>query len=254
MALFLDLLLGHMLGDFLLQPGKLVAAKREGWKGLLLHTSVVGAATALATLGTLQRDWVAVVAVTLAHLVIEKITILAYERTPTRGLFTLLFDQALHLLSITAVVLAGGGLQPTLSATLFGLPVTMRTLAIVVGVTTVTLGGSILAFEAANILAPGGSKGSLLRMDLARLAGMVERGGSVAIALAVGPLAGAAAFVPRLVWAVTRGRDERKRQLAEVVAGLALCALVFFGIQAVATLVESGSLSLWAWPPPGAGL
>jgi Protein of unknown function (DUF3307) len=51
MALFLDLLLGHMLGDFLLQPGKLVAAKRDGWRGLLLHTFVVGFATTMAAAG-----------------------------------------------------------------------------------------------------------------------------------------------------------------------------------------------------------
>src|SRR5450759_2682956 len=60
MALFLDLLLGHMLGDFLLQPGKLVAAKRDGWRGLLLHTFVVGFATTMAALGTLSRDWLVV--------------------------------------------------------------------------------------------------------------------------------------------------------------------------------------------------
>src|SRR5450759_5465019 len=60
MALFLDLLLGHMLGDFLLQPGRLVAAKRDGWRGLLLHTSIVGLTTALATLGTMSRAWLVV--------------------------------------------------------------------------------------------------------------------------------------------------------------------------------------------------
>lgn len=252
MALFLDLLLGHMLGDFLLQPGKLVAAKREGWRGLLLHTGLVGAVTALATLGTIRRDWGAVLAVTLAHLVIEKITILAYERTPTRGLFTLLFDQSLHALSIAAVVfLTGGGLQPSAAATVFGVQMATRTLAIVVGVVTVALGGSILAFEAGNALARGGSKGSLLKLDAARLAGMAERGASIALALTIGPLAGPVAFLPRVAWAFTLDRDSRRRQLVEAAAGLALCAVVFLGIHAVGTLVESGSLPAWAWPIGG---
>jgi hypothetical protein len=254
MALFLDLLLGHMLGDFLLQPGKLVAAKRDGWRGLLLHTSLVGAATALATLGTLRRDWIAVVAVTVAHLAIEKITILAYERTPTRGLFTLLFDQSLHLLSIAAVVVAvGGGLRPAAVSTVFGASVTTQVLAVVVGIVTVTLGGSILAFEAANALAPDGSKGSLLRLDIARIAGMIERGGSIGLALVFGATVGPLAFAPRVVWAMTLSRDQRSRQLAAAAAGLLLCALVFFGVQAVATLVDSGTIPALSWPLWGAG-
>jgi hypothetical protein len=254
MALFLDLLLGHMLGDFLLQPGKLVAAKRDSWRGLLLHTSIVGATTALATLGTLRRDWIAVAAVAVAHLVIEKITILAYERTPTRGLFTLLFDQSLHLLSIAAVVaVVGGGLQPTAVSSVFGITLATRVLATVVGIVTVALGGSMLAFEAANALAPHGSKGSLLRLDLARIAGMVERGGSVGLALAFGPAVGPVAFAPRAMWAMTLPRDERRRQLAEAAAGLLLCAVVYFGIHAVATLVDGGTIPALSWPLWGAG-
>jgi hypothetical protein len=254
MALFLDLLLGHTIGDFLLQPGKLVAAKRDGWRGLLLHTSVVGLATALATLGTLRRDWPAVAAVTVAHLVIEKITILAYEQTPTRGLFTLLFDQSLHLLSIAAVVLlAGDGLRPATSSTVFGFPIATGMLAIAVGVGAVMLGGSILAFEAANALAKDGSKGALLKLDVARIAGMVERGGSVALALAIGPAVGVVAFAPRVAWALTLPRTERQRQLVEAAAGLVLCAVVFLGIRAVFTLVEGGNLPAWSWPPWGGG-
>ena len=253
MALFLDLLLGHMLGDFLLQPGRLVTAKRDGWRGLLLHTSVVGVTTAMVSLGTLRRDWLAVATVTLAHAVIEKITILTYERTPTRGLFTLLLDQSLHILSIGAVVALAGGLQPAATATLFGFPIAARVLAIVVGIVTVTLGGSILAFEAGNAFAPGGSKGSLLRMDLPRMAGMVERGGSVALALAIGPVIGAVTFVPRVAWALTFGREKRRRHLVEAAAGLALCAVVFMGINAVYAVVESGSLPAWSWPPWGVG-
>lgn len=175
-------------------------------------------------------------------MVVEKITLLAYQRTPTRGLFTLLFDQSLHILSIAAVlVFARGGLQPAAIATLFGFPVATRVLAITVGIITVTLGGSILAFEAANALAPGGSKGSLLRLDLARMVGMVERGGSIVLALAIGPAIGPAAFVPRVAWAMTLGEDQRRRQLAEAAAGLVLCAIVFLGIHAVTRSSRAGA-------------
>lgn len=246
MALFLDLLLGHMLGDFLLQPGKLVAAKRDGWPGVFLHSGVVGAVTALVTLGTLRRDWFAVVAVTLAHMLIEKITILAYKKTPTRGLFTLLFDQSLHVLSISAIVLAGGGLEPRATAMLLGFPVATRVLAIIVGLVTVMLAGSILAFEAGNALEPGGSKGSLLTLDLARTAGMVERGGAVTLALVVGPALGSAVFLPRAIWAMTLTPKDRARQLAQTAAGLLLCAFVLFGIHAVTTLADAGSPPVWA--------
>lgn len=46
MELFLRLLLGHMVGDYILQTGSIARAKNESWQALLLHVSIVSAAMA----------------------------------------------------------------------------------------------------------------------------------------------------------------------------------------------------------------
>ncbi len=47
LGFFLQLLLGHVVGDFVLQPFWLVLAKRKGWLGLIIHVSVVTFITAI---------------------------------------------------------------------------------------------------------------------------------------------------------------------------------------------------------------
>jgi hypothetical protein len=133
MALFLNLYLGHLLGDFLLQPGRLVLAKRDGIPGLLVHTLIVGAASAAVMFATIGSDWWAVVLVTGLHLVVERLTILTYVKTPTRGLFTLLFDQTLHMLCIAGVVWIAGGWTLDASAMTLGLEVPVPRLAAIDG-------------------------------------------------------------------------------------------------------------------------
>jgi hypothetical protein len=237
MGLFLNLYLGHLMGDFLFQPGRLVLAKREGAPGLVLHTLVVAACTAAVMFATLRVEWPTVVLVAALHLVIERLTIVTYLRTPTRGLFTLLFDQTLHLLSIGVVVWLAGQWEIGATAVTFGLLATLPQLAALDGLVTVTLFGSILAFETVNALRPPGSgKGEVLRLDLDRIAGMAERGAAFAIAVGVHPLLGLAAFLPRLAYATTREREEQKRQMIVAAAGVAVCAVAVAGYLAVALL------------------
>ena len=47
---FLRMFLGHLVGDFILQPYKIALLKRTGWRGLLLHVSIVTFTTAVAIL------------------------------------------------------------------------------------------------------------------------------------------------------------------------------------------------------------
>ncbi|TEU11465.1 MAG: DUF3307 domain-containing protein, partial [Anaerolineales bacterium] len=46
MPVMLRLLLAHMLGDFVAQPLMLVAMKRKGWRGIIIHSAIVTAFTA----------------------------------------------------------------------------------------------------------------------------------------------------------------------------------------------------------------
>jgi hypothetical protein len=259
MELFLNLYLGHLVGDFVLQPGRLVRAKREGAPGLVLHTLVVGACTVLAVAGPrFSTQWPAALLVTGLHLVIEQLTIITYLRTPTRGLFTFLFDQTLHTLSIATVTwlstgaLALAELIPPRSAVLysFGLPIVARPgspggalgmLALICALGTVTLFGSILVFETSNAALEGNaSKGRLLRFDAARFGGIVERGVALLLAAWWTPAALLAAFAPRIAWGLTRAPEDRARALVEAGAGALLCISAWAAIALIVWLSGPG--------------
>lgn len=243
MDLFLELYLGHLIGDFLLQPGRLVVAKRDGAPGLVLHTLIVGAATMAVLAGTMTADWAVAALVTGAHLVIERLTIATYVGTRTRGLFTFLLDQALHLLSIALIVWAAGRWQLSPDAMVFGIALSTVGLAKVCALATVSLLGSILVFESVNAIL-GSDKGGLLGLDGARIWGVVERGGALALALA-SPALLILPFVPRLVYAATRPDGDKARPVVEACAGIVLTIAGYLSIAAVSYLV-SGSISALA--------
>jgi hypothetical protein len=252
MALFLNLYLGHLLGDFLFQPGRLVLAKREGAPGLILHALVVVVCMFAIVFATVRVDWPAVVLVGALHLVIERLTIVTYLKTPTRGLFTLLFDQTLHMLSIAVVVWLAGQWDVGVAAVTFGIPVTLPQLAAFDGLMTVMLFGSILAFETVNAVGThGNGKGRVLKLDVDRIAGMIERGAAFAIAVGIHPVLALAAFLPRLAYTTTRAADEQRRQLVVAAVGVVICAVSLAGYLAVALLsrgdVPALSISSFDW-------
>jgi hypothetical protein len=254
LALFLNLYLGHLLGDFVLQPGRLVVAKRDGTPGLVLHTIIVGLCTLAVLIGTIRAQWSAAVIVAGMHLVIERLTIVTYLKTRTRGLYTLLLDQTMHALSIGLVVWLLGSWTFDRRAITFGVAVSTRFLASAVGVLSASLFGSILAFETGNALTGGpDAKGQILGMDLGRIAGFVERAAALVAALTLHPAALLIPFLPRIVCALTRRGDDRKRLLVEAGAGIALCGLMFVGIEVVSATAGAGAAS-WTCGPtmPGA--
>lgn len=236
MALLLELYLGHIIGDFLLQPGRLVVAKREGAPGLVLHTLVVGLSTLAVVSGSLVTDWAPAVLVTGLHLVIERITIATYTRTPTRGLFTFLMDQAMHALSIALVVWLSGRMSASAPGSVFGVALSPVGIAKVSAFATVTLFGSILVFETVGAVL-GDEKGGILRLDGPRIYGIVERGLALALAL-VHPALMVAPFVPRIATALRRDPEGRRRQVVEAAAGLVVCVAGYAAIAAVAYLAH----------------
>ncbi len=242
MALFLNLYVGHLLGDFMLQPGRLVLAKREGIAGLILHTVIVGVASAAVVCATIRADWPAVTLVAGLHLVIEGITILGYNRTRTRGLFILLLDQTMHALSIGLAVWVAGGLHVDTQAVTFGVRLPITTLGALTGLLVVMLFGSILTFESANALvSTGDGKGRVLSWDLPRIGGVVERGAALALALLLHPAAAVVPFVPRFIPSLPAHSTDRTRNLVEAGVGLALCLAVYAAVRLLAWLIVPGS-------------
>jgi hypothetical protein len=187
------------------------------------------------------------VLVTSAHLVIERLTIVTYLQTPTRGLFTLLLDQTLHMLSIALIVWVAGGWTLDTQAITFGIHLPVAQVAAAAGLLAVTSFGSILAFETDNSLLRGDSaKGRVLRFDLPRCAGMLERGTAFILALVWSPAGALLVFAPRLVWGATRHHDHRARPILQAITGAALCALAYIAVAVITYLTTTGANSL-AW-------
>ncbi len=219
MALFLEIFLGHLLGDFVFQPGRLVKAKRDHPSGLALHVVVVGICTVAVAARHLTTVWPAILAATLSHLVVEVVTIRARRSAEASGLVIFSLDQALHLTALAVIALL---FAPAVEPTIGMWPVSLIQLAAACGLFLVTFMGAILAFE--TRLAVGASEHAsgtpLLRMDAARLVGMGERAVALTLALLLAsPLAAVAPFAPRVVYALTRSPRERAIHAIDATVG-----------------------------------
>ncbi len=239
MELFLNLFIGHLLADYPLQPGRLVAAKREALPPLLVHTALVGAASALVLWDRAVQLWPIVVLAMGAHFAIEKLTVSLRVNSGTRGLFVFAFDQILHVLSIAGLTwfVAGWSLRP--QAQILWLEVDVSVNALVAAFLTATFFGSILVFETTNaILGEPGEDSSILAYDLPRVLGIVERAGALALAVWVSPAAAVVAFAPRVGVLMTRPPERRAGLLIGGVSGLALCLACYAGYAAVVAITH----------------
>ncbi len=93
--------MGHLVGDFVLQPLWLAIAKRQGWRGLILHVTIVTVATAIFSYGIVSNwlRWMLVVFV--IHLFTDQFRTFVFTNNEKgRGLLLLLLDQIIHLISL----------------------------------------------------------------------------------------------------------------------------------------------------------
>lgn len=232
MALFLRLLLGHILGDFAFQPGRLVRAKRSGFQGQALHAAIVTACTAAVLVGDLDIAWPAVLAAGVAHLAIERVSVPARNAAAHSGLLVFSLDQGLHVLSLVLIALL---VPASVEPGILGLEMSLAQLALLDAVVAAALMGSILAFEARTPArsADGGAI-PVLRFDLARAYGMAERSAALLVGvLSPFPVAGLAVFVPRVLYAIAAPPEPRSRHLSEAAAGAALCTVLWFLVVAL---------------------
>lgn len=231
MALFLGLLLGHILGDFVFQPGRLVIAKRQRASAAVLHSAIVTACTALALAGSLAHVWPAVAFAGLAHLGVEQLSISARRTSGAVGLIVFALDQGLHVVSLAMIAAIARSAAP---AVLGPWQTTPEALAMVCGVSAVAFAGSILVFEVQMARADRSGKGTVLRLDLARLYGMAERACALVAALVLpNPALAAVAFVPRLGLAAA-SRTNRGGHVAAAGVGLAMTAVAWVLVTSVA--------------------
>ena len=111
---FLRLMLGHMIGDFLLQPYWLVLAKRRGWLGLTIHVAIVTFITAVFCFGAVPLWWMWMIVLFVGHLFIDQFrTFIFTDNTKGKGLLLLFLDQLAHV--VLVMLIAWGATGWTLS-------------------------------------------------------------------------------------------------------------------------------------------
>ena len=121
---FLRMLLGHLIGDFILQPYKIALAKRAGWRGLILHVSIVTTTTAIAIYNTTPNWYLWVIVLFAVHLFIDQFrTFVFTDNSNGKSLFFFVVDQIVHLISLMilswlAVGWTFSSLTPIVSGTL----------------------------------------------------------------------------------------------------------------------------------------
>jgi hypothetical protein len=110
LSFFLRLILGHFVGDFLLQPFWLVLAKREGWRGLIIHVGVVTFITAILVWGVIPNWWVWVIVLFIGHLFIDQFrTFIFVDNSKGKGLLLLFLDQLAHVVLLMLIAWAATG-------------------------------------------------------------------------------------------------------------------------------------------------
>lgn len=232
-ALFLGLYLGHVLGDFVFQPGRMVIAKRQHESAVALHTTIVTLATALVLLGSLDRTWPALLLAGVAHFTVEHLTIRARQAPEASNVTVFLLDQALHIVSlaITAAIALSIPTQPLIAFW----PISLHGLALMCAIATVAFGGSILVFEVQIAVDGGpGATDPILRLDAARLYGFAERGGALLAAFALPlPALGLLVFAPRMAFAAFGPTRMRRPQLVATALGVTLCVIGWALVSAV---------------------
>ena len=241
MGLLLNLYLGHLIGDFVLQPGWLVAAKRRGAPGVLLHGAVIGICTAFILYADLVELIDVVLLATAAHLAIELATIRLRSGTYASGLSVFIIDQVLHLVTLVLLVRLVSPWAEVESLRTLGYELGPITLATLCAFIAVSFMGSIVVMEVVNVWGPDSARTEILSYDVARVYGMIERGSALVLSLLVHPVLMLAPFVPRVAWAFISRPRTRSSETLTAATGLVIAALGWAFVVGVALAVEAGA-------------
>lgn len=224
MTLLLNLYLGHLLGDFVFQPGRLVVAKRSGVLGLAIHVGVIGAVTAAILFSQLNTFWNIVLLAMAAHMGIEIVTIKARNSQKLSGLSIFLIDQAMHITSLVVLVLVAAPEIGTTEILTFGSSVDPVWVGLACALIAVSFMGSIISFELVNSVGPSTWNRDILPYDLPRVLGLVERGSALLFAVLLHPAMLVFPFLPRVMLALRKPEEEKAKQMLIATSGLLVTA------------------------------
>jgi hypothetical protein len=102
MNFFYLLLLAHVLADFPLQTDTVFRLKQKSMMGVLLHAGIFAAVALIIFFPFLAHSavWIAILALTLLHIVIDRAKVFLSLRKATDNFIYFAVDQILHFLSI----------------------------------------------------------------------------------------------------------------------------------------------------------
>lgn len=239
MSPFFRLLVGHLVGDFVLQTIELVRYKASSWKGLLLHTGIVSASTALFLWSDLPEWWPWLLFLTLLHFLTDWGKVALTRRFPQPVLSLFLLDQSLHVGAIVgAVVLAGRGWPYPSVATAIGGTTSQanRSLlflpALLIVIFVAPLLEMLVAQTATRSAPSGQSDGNSVK---ASVADRVWGGGERVVALGLIYLGGIAtwfsplAFLPRIVAQRPSPKGSRSAEAFWAKVGTSVGCVVLLG-------------------------
>jgi hypothetical protein len=231
---FLILTLGHVIGDFLLQPYWLVLAKRKGWSGLLIHVSVVTLVTTILAWNVIPNWWVWMIILFVGHLFIDQFrTFVFTDNSKGKGLLLLVLDQVAHLLLISLIARAATGWTVSDLAFLYTSEALnqYRMTAYLIGLATVLGVAPVLEAEVAvAILATQGTeiKHTVAIESTDRILGGLERIVATALILLGYGLLAPVVFLPRLALMVYQGqaKDNQTMVVTKVVTSFVTAIIV----------------------------
>jgi len=209
MSVMLRLLLAHMLGDFVTQPLMLVAMKRKGWRGIIIHSAIVTAFTAALAWGQFPHWWAWTLLLGLSHAFIEHFRTFYVKDGSRGGLYHFLLDQAAHLGVIVFIAAVSVNWRPVELASLFNGTASVESRLMVYLIALIFLVWSVPILEAETVDTligcnnnVGGKSVRVRPVD--RLLGAIERSAAVSLVLAGCSYLAPVSFVLRIY--VQRGQ------------------------------------------------
>lgn len=234
MTFFLRLVLGHLLGDFLLQPFWLVLLKRQGWTGLIIHVSIVVFVTGILIWGLIPGWWIWATVLWFGHTFIDQFRTFTFTDTSKgKGLYLLLLDQLAHLVLIGLLAWLATGWQPSSLLLLFkdGAPDEIHWLAYLSGLVILIWVAPVfeVEFTMATLALQGAPSDKTVPIAMSdRVVGGFERVLALVLTLLGLWIFTPLAFAPRLLWLLRRVQDpnDRLTTFSKTVASLATALLV----------------------------
>ncbi|MCL4805151.1 MAG: DUF3307 domain-containing protein [Anaerolineae bacterium] len=101
--------LAHLMGDYVLQWDSLAQWKAREFQGVVVHSLILAATTAIFAMPFGPGNWIVVLIISLSHFLIDAAQF--FHKPKLSPLLRFSLDQAAHLIFIILALVAGGYLQ-----------------------------------------------------------------------------------------------------------------------------------------------